>query len=651
MSMLNSITKRARNRPAQTAVLTIATVIAIAAAAFVATLLVRDDSQASAQTGEQLEFQVQRGTITTSISTGGTSAFLDRAELSFESAGTVADVMVVAGQTVIAGDVVATLDASAMAQLQVDLASTESAMNAAQAIYENAASGATSRGEIAKAEEALALAELSVTDARNALEQVTAAAGVDGAEVDAAREAVDFAERDLIAALANLDDIQNPTSLSNAEQAADEAISDYREVLMRWLGAVPDDFDSVSLDEILSLWNVSLEAIYTVHAAEQTQSETPWQDNVETPWNDAVVWLWTNMSAAAIDPVATESSKSSVLTPRVEVEAAWTVLDEAQSAFEAEIDMSQSLLLTAEKSVQKAGTDLATAQDELASLLDPAMLTARQAAVDAAVATEDEAAIALDQANANAEAIMNDATSKLALAQQNLVDAKAALESATLTTPISGTVLAVNVDPGDDVTRTMIIAEIADTSVIVVEAEVDEEDILSIEVGLPVSVSLDAVAGRSFTGTVSSIGQADQSQQGAVSFSVTIALDGTDGLNLVEGLTASAQIISSQVSDVVMVPVAAVGGSIFEPTVEVVSSQGAQAVAVQLGASNGSFVEVISGVSEGDTVTALIAGQIGLPDANAQPFIPGGALGGGFRIPGQGGGGFGGGAGGGRGGN
>ncbi len=650
MSMLNSITDRARKRPGQTAVLTIATVIAIGAVAFVATLFLRDDSQASAQTAEQLEFQVQRGTITTSISVGGTSAFLERADVSFDAAGTVADVLVVAGQTVEAGEAIATLDATTVAGLRVAVTSAEAELSAAQAKYDTALSGATSRSETAAAAEALALAELAVTEAESQLRLVAPAGGVDGAEVEAARNAVTFVERELTAAIAELDSQGNSASLSQAEQDVEDAEQSYQEVLKRWLGVVPEGFESMTLDEILALWNVSLEAIYTVHAVEQTQSETPWQDNEQTPWDDVVVWLWTNMSAAAIDPSATESSKSSVLTPLVEIEEARTALSDAQSDLEAQIITSDSLSLAAEKAVQKAEDDLSTAQNELALLLDPEMLNARQAAFEGAAATRDEAAIVFTQAEANADAIMDDVESRLELAQQNMLDAKAALESATLTSPVSGTVLTVNVEPSDSITRTTVVAEIADTTVVAVNADVDEEDILSIEVGLPVSVSLDALPGRSFNGTVTFIGSSEQSQQGAVSFPVTITLDSTEDLNLVEGLTASAQIISSQVSDVVMVPVATVGGSIFEPTVELVGPQGTQTVPIQIGQSNGTFVEVLSGVREGDTVSAVIAGQLGLPDADAQPFIPGG----GFRIPGQGGGGFGGGgggAGGGRGGN
>lgn len=646
MRMLNSITERARKRPGQTAVLSISAVAVIAVAALLATLLLRDDTQASAQSAEQLQFQVQRGTITTSISVGGSSTFAERADVSFESTGTVADVMVTAGQVIEAGDAIATLDASTLAQLRVGLATAESDLSAAQVIYDSAASGATSRAEIAAAEEALALAELAVTTARRELDNVSAAADVDGAEVEAVRNEVNFAERSLAAAISNLTDNENSTDLADAEQTAEDAQNAYRDVLMRWLGVAPSGFESMTLDEILALWGVSLEDIYTVHAVTQAQSDSPWQDNLQTPWNDVVVWLWTNMAAAAIDPTATESStRSSVLTPRGAIEEAREVLDNAQSDLSTEINSANSQLLAAEKAVQKAEEDLATAKDELAAMLDPAMLTARQAELDGAIAKRDEAEIIFVQAQENAEAIMNDTESNLALAQQEFLDATAALDSVTLTSPVSGTVLAVNIEPGDAVTRTTVVAEIADTSVVVIEADVDEEDILSIDIGLPVSVSLDAVGGSVFNGIVSVIGQAEQSQAGAVSFPVTITLDSTNNLNLVEGLTASAQIINSQVSDVVMVPVAAVGGTIFEPTVELVGSQGTQTVAVQLGSSNGTFVEVISGVNEGDTVSAVIAGQVGLPDANAQRFIPGGGLGGGFRVPGQAGGG------GGRGGN
>ena len=640
MSIANSINKRAWWKPGRKVMFVFAGIAIIASAAVAAVFLLRDDTQATAQTANQLEFQVQRGTITTSISIGGTSAYLDKEELTFGSIGTVGNVAVEVGDSVEVGDVIAELDAATVAALKVAEATAESALTAAQAVYDKANSGATARGDLAKAQEALALTELEVTAAQKSLFDVNAAEGADSELVAAARSALSFDERELEAALAKLAEVVAAEHLSDLAVDINEAESAYRDVLMRWFGAVPDGYEEMSLDDVLAGWGVTFEDIYTTFAKAHLKTSSPWIDNVETPWDDVLIWKWTSMSLNIVDTEALTSSSPSILAPRGEIEAVWTTLTKARDDYETEGESAKSAQLAAEQVVSKAEDVLELAQDGITDLLDPALLRVRQAALDAAVAKQDEAAISLEQVQAASEAAMNDAESKLELARQNVADARLALEYSVLVSPISGSVLSVGVEAGDVIQRATVIAEIADTSVIAVEATVDEEDILSIRVGLPASVSLDAVAGRAFAGTVTSIGQAEQSQQGAVSFPVVVTLDDTSGLSLVEGLTASAQVINSQVSDVLMVPVAAVTGSIFEPAVELVRAQGNRTVTVQLGSSNGTFVEVVSGLQENDTVVATIAGQIGLPTSTGNTFIPGG---GGFggRVPG--GGGFGGG--------
>jgi hypothetical protein len=116
-------------------------------------------------------------------------------------------------------------------------------------------------------------------------------------------------------------------------------------------------------------------------------------------------------------------------------------------------------------------------------------------------------------------------------------------------------------------------------------------------------------------------------------------LDDLNGLQIVEGLTASAQLVSSQVTDVLRVPSAAITGTFTQPAVNRVTETGTETVPVQIGASDGTWVEIVSGLEEGDTVVATFAGGLGLNTGDTQTFIPGGGVA--FTI-GEGPGGFGG---------
>jgi RND family efflux transporter MFP subunit len=630
VSLLTSMTSKATRRPGKFTVLSVAIGGVAIAAAMVYWFVLRDPGTASNSTANQVQFQVQRGNITTSISVGGTSSFKDKSELYFGSNGTVANVEVSAGDTVSAGDVIATLDAATVANLRISEAAALSALSDAQSVLEKVTSGALSRGAIAAAEEALATAELGVASAQKSLDQVTAAADTDSSAVADARTQLSFAERDLATAQSKLDDAQTPDSVTNAQQVQADAQDAYLAVLKRWFGTAPDGYESMTIDGIMNLWGVTLSQIYTTYVNVQAESSNPWLDDPSTPWNDVIPWMWVKLIPAVVDPIsATPGSNSSMLLPLVEIDAEWNTLEAAKTAVDSANTAADAGLLSAQQGFVKAQTAYDSAQAQLESMLDPILLRQRKAALDGAIAKRDQAVINLAKVNADQGPAQQDAEAKVALAQQTLDDAQAALSLATITSPIDGQVLAINVATGDTVNRNLLIAEIADTSVVSVEGDVDEEDILSVQVGLPVSITLDAVAGRTFSGVVKSVGQASQSQQGAVSFPVVITVDGTDGLNLVEGLTASAEIINSQVTDVLMVPVAAVTGSLFAPTVEVLTDTGTQSVQVQLGNSNGTYIEVRSGVTEGQTVVATIAGQVGLA-ANSNTGFAGGFRGGDF---------------------
>jgi RND family efflux transporter MFP subunit len=319
-----------------------------------------------------------------------------------------------------------------------------------------------------------------------------------------------------------------------------------------------------------------------------------------------------------------------VLLPRAELQDAWDQFQDAEESLSDATRAASSGLTNAEKALIDAQSAVAEAEETLALMLDPAEYRSRKAALDEAEARRDEAEAALTQVAAGAESKVNGATAALDIARQDLADAESALENSTMTASFDGVVEAVNVEAGDEVTGTQVVVVVVNKSALAVEAAVDEEDILSVRVGAPASVTLDAVAGRVFTGAVTSIGQAQESQQGAVTFPVTITLDSAAGVSLVEGLTAGAQVINSQTPNVLRVPVAAVAGSFLQPAVERVTEDGSEMVPVQLGASNGTFVEVVSGLNEGDTVIATFATGLGLNTGSGQTLTPigGGAFGG-----------------------
>ena len=96
---------------------------------------------------------------------------------------------------------------------------------------------------------------------------------------------------------------------------------------------------------------------------------------------------------------------------------------------------------------------------------------------------------------------------QLSVARSEYAIARSALDKMTLRAPIDGTVLQVDVHPGELVSPAspQPPLQLADLSALCVRAELDERDLASIKVGQAATVRAVAFPGREFMGTVSSI--------------------------------------------------------------------------------------------------------------------------------------------------
>jgi len=208
------------------------------------------------------------------------------------------------------------------------------------------------------------------------------------------------------------------------------------------------------------------------------------------------------------------------------------------------------------------------------------------------------------------------------------------LAATNLVAPFNGIISSISVAPGDQVNRSTSTIDILDPTVITVEGTVDEIDVLSLRIGDPVAVTLDALPGQVLKGVINEIGDG-VNQQGVIEFPLTIALTPPDGVDLIEGLSATATIVLNQIDNALLVPLQAIGGSFTQPTVDVVTANGFITTVVTLGASDDFWVVIESGLTEGQEVLMTVAESV---DPFQQLFgggggairIPGGATGSGF---------------------
>ena len=134
-----------------------------------------------------------------------------------------------------------------------------------------------------------------------------------------------------------------------------------------------------------------------------------------------------------------------------------------------------------------------------------------------------------------------------------------------------------------------------------VKVVIDELDILSVAVGQEADITVDALPGRSFTGTVTEVDPKGSNQGGNTKYTVTIAIDRDD--NMLAGMNATAILTVGVTEDVLTLPVAA----LTEKGSKTVAYTGydeqtrtlLDPVEVETGVSDGTTVEILSGLEEG----------------------------------------------------
>jgi HlyD family secretion protein len=118
----------------------------------------------------------------------------------------------------------------------------------------------------------------------------------------------------------------------------------------------------------------------------------------------------------------------------------------------------------------------------------------------------------------------------------------------------------------------------------------------------PVTLTLDAISGKTYHGQVTEVSQAGDVSSGAVNFTVTAKL--TDGDSLVKpGMTAAVNIVTNQVKGQILIPNRAVRLVDGNQAVYILKNGVPQQVQIKLGASSDTFSVLLSGnVKEGDLI-------------------------------------------------
>jgi len=216
----------------------------------------------------------------------------------------------------------------------------------------------------------------------------------------------------------------------------------------------------------------------------------------------------------------------------------------------------------------------------------------------------------LDKAEAVLAGIQGNVTSpegelkqlQIAEAQASLNKATQNLEKVTIVAPCDGVVTAVNVEAGQAVSASTVIIEITDPTVIEISAVLDEIDVPSVKVGQKVIVTLSSLSDLELDGEVSAISSTSKTQSGVVTYTVTIRITPPSGVEVREGMSATADIIVEEANNVLVIPTQAITDTTNGSVVQVMVNGEIQQRTITTGITDGSYSEVLSGLQAGEQV-------------------------------------------------
>ncbi len=313
--------------------------------------------------------------------------------------------------------------------------------------------------------------------------------------------------------------------------------------------------------------------------------------------------------------------------------------------------VNQSLVISSENNLvltqQKVTSDLESAKDQVTqaqenvSSAKAALASAqsnvylnktRAAAVSDANAQVNQSKAALTIAMANkANNLLKDEDIKAAKEQVQIAQAQldyniAQLDKSFITSPISGTVLQLAEQQGETLAAglsapTLII--VANLHKLEAEIYVDETDIGKIKIDQDADITVDAFPHKTFHGKVTKIASGSTIQNGVVTYDVSISLNSMKGLK--PDMSANATIYIRKIQNAIIVPAEAVTQTVSGSTINVLENKNGnptpETVTVKTGISDGVNTQILSGVTDGQTI--ILAGmQTGGPMRGPSFFGP-----------------------------
>jgi RND family efflux transporter MFP subunit len=219
--------------------------------------------------------------------------------------------------------------------------------------------------------------------------------------------------------------------------------------------------------------------------------------------------------------------------------------------------------------------------------------------------------LAQKETRTRAEVSNDNAYDQTRSAQANYISASHSyrLTSPVITAPFSGVVGSVGLVEGmvmsSSTSTTNVnsqrVAVIKGDSLPVISVSLSEVDVPNVKVGQKVTVTLDSITDKTFTGIVATVDRVGSTTSNVTSYTVNIKLD-SDNIAILPNMAATADFIIDTATDVLYVPSASLvtqNGTTYAKTLQ--NGKEAQ-VPVETGISSDTNTVITSGLTEGATV-------------------------------------------------
>ena len=314
---------------------------------------------------------------------------------------------------------------------------------------------------------------------------------------------------------------------------------------------------------------------------------------------------------ARLDTGALELALAQAQAAQSQTQAAQSQAQAAQSQAQATRAQAQASIAQAQAAIAQAQAAVEQAEYELNRF--KVVLHASQDRIDVAECQLEAARQQLEAAGQQLEAAgqqleatklqIEAAESNLHAAERAVAQAQKQLGEATIYAPFDGVAASVGASEGDIISAPTIIVYLIDTSTMELNAEVDEIDIAEVRPGQRAIIEVDALPEEQFDGVVTLVGSLPIVEAGLVLYKIKVGFDIPEGSELKVGMSATADIVIQQRSNVLLVPNRAIKqDSQGNPVVRVKVNEQLEERSIVMGISDGFQTEIISGLKEGEMV-------------------------------------------------